>query len=485
MSMEFFVSYSRVDSLIAEPLIDSLREIYLDCDIFYDKNIPGGDPWWEVILDHIDKSVIFIYLLSNDSVSSPYCQAEFEEARRLQKQTIGVLVRGKTDLPPKLTKDQIIDMTSGVEKGITKLGGAIRHQLSKVPSTPPEPLSHQRTPCPNAQEPASKVVPVTKNQISPVPTVPVDSFLESLNLTGKRAWSAISIYEAPDLTHGWLISDVSVDFDNEIFVKPNEYEEAYLEFFKKNKDRLGLEFDGAKYSIVDFLPVGKRLHIKIQETKFSVVEFYWDKLRKEVEARKRFIRRIYDASDDELRVTFANIFVLHIIVFTQDDLFLITQRKKGIHRGTWQFSISEQVDEGDFSSKGSNPLEICFKRGLIEELALREDQHYKVSSFRILSLFLESHLPNIALCAFVKLDIDHNQLDRILKAHTTENVSSHDYLEPHVLEQEIRGYSYLEPKQLSTEISGGARKYHPDTGYLMRIAFNRYFGRDVEDNDSV
>jgi len=78
-----FISYSRVDKTFTERFEARLRRMFPDVPVWYDDHLYGGQNWWNEILGQIAKCDIFIYLLSNESVTSPYCQAEFTEARRL------------------------------------------------------------------------------------------------------------------------------------------------------------------------------------------------------------------------------------------------------------------------------------------------------------------------------------------------------------------------------------------------------------------
>jgi hypothetical protein len=80
---QIFLSYSRVDLGFVEKLYTCLEHMFPDFELWYDKSphgLLGGDNWWQSILNAIAKSDIFIYILTNESVNSIYCQAEFAEA---------------------------------------------------------------------------------------------------------------------------------------------------------------------------------------------------------------------------------------------------------------------------------------------------------------------------------------------------------------------------------------------------------------------
>src|SRR5690606_33899208 len=96
---KLFISYSRVDTEITERLVNRLRRVYGLANVWYDDELYGGARWWQEILKQIANCQVFIYLLSNESVTSPYCKAEFTEAQRLQKPIVTVQVRDRTRLP--------------------------------------------------------------------------------------------------------------------------------------------------------------------------------------------------------------------------------------------------------------------------------------------------------------------------------------------------------------------------------------------------
>lgn len=112
-----FISYNRVDKIFVQELVALLRRMYNPNDVWFDEALHGGDLWWEEILKQIALADIFIYILSNESVQSPYCQAEFTEARRLQRAVITVQARDRTKLTDELKDIHYINMTKGVTDG--------------------------------------------------------------------------------------------------------------------------------------------------------------------------------------------------------------------------------------------------------------------------------------------------------------------------------------------------------------------------------
>jgi formylglycine-generating enzyme required for sulfatase activity len=152
--MKLFISYSRVDRPFAQRIVARLRVVYGYDAVWFDEELRGGDKWWEEILTQIAASDILLYLLSNESVTSPFCQAEFTEAQRLRKLIITVQVRDRTALTDTLDGIQFVDMKAGPDdvEANALLNAAINKQRDRIPQRPPKPLWPQRTPRPGIIE---------------------------------------------------------------------------------------------------------------------------------------------------------------------------------------------------------------------------------------------------------------------------------------------------------------------------------------------
>lgn len=76
---EFFISYSHTDKDFATEFANHLRVTYIEDTIWMDDQLRAGDEFEEKILSRISQCDIFIYLLSNESVNSEWCQKEFNQ----------------------------------------------------------------------------------------------------------------------------------------------------------------------------------------------------------------------------------------------------------------------------------------------------------------------------------------------------------------------------------------------------------------------
>jgi hypothetical protein len=146
-----FVSYSRVDRPFVDDFVPVLRRSYGLSSVWFDDEIYGGQEWWEEILGQIAACDIFIYLLSDKSVTSPYCRAEYIEASRLRKKMLPVLIRAKTEIPTDLSRIQYDDLSGGLKdiEAVARLFGSVNRLSEKLVSLPKQPLWPERTQLPN------------------------------------------------------------------------------------------------------------------------------------------------------------------------------------------------------------------------------------------------------------------------------------------------------------------------------------------------
>lgn len=167
---QLFVSYSRVDQKpFTREFVTRLRRVYGLNSVWYDDGLTGGQNWWEEILRQIALADVFIYLLSPESVASVYCQAELNEARRLHKKILPVVIRERTVVPADLSVIQLVQMAHGFEAdALDNLHAAIRRLEARPASTEP-PLSPYPTPCPTPPERPSPAANPSRDPASTMP----------------------------------------------------------------------------------------------------------------------------------------------------------------------------------------------------------------------------------------------------------------------------------------------------------------------------
>jgi hypothetical protein len=72
--VQLFVSYARVDKDLADALVADGHA--LGHHVYYDRDLSGGQRWWDTLLDQIQGAAVFLPVLSDDYRGSQACQAE-------------------------------------------------------------------------------------------------------------------------------------------------------------------------------------------------------------------------------------------------------------------------------------------------------------------------------------------------------------------------------------------------------------------------
>jgi hypothetical protein len=105
-----FVSYSRSDENVTHGIVKDIQD--LGYRAWFDRELTGGQNWWNRILEEIRKADIFFFILSPSSRSSTACKRELDYAVALNKLIIPIQVSNAVStslLPPALSKVQIVD----------------------------------------------------------------------------------------------------------------------------------------------------------------------------------------------------------------------------------------------------------------------------------------------------------------------------------------------------------------------------------------
>ena len=125
---DIFISYSHEDHLTAKKLVKLLSETY--DNVWYDGRIAPGEDWEQEIMDRVRTCDHFIFLISRDSLASPWCQREYEEAERHHRHIIPILVRGAPINEHAVSHWQILNMSDGVTaQNLNKLYRALIRRL--------------------------------------------------------------------------------------------------------------------------------------------------------------------------------------------------------------------------------------------------------------------------------------------------------------------------------------------------------------------
>ncbi len=140
-ALDVFMSYSRADSEFTRKLNDTLQ-IQNKTTWFDQESIASGTDFQQEIYRGIESSNNFLFIISPNSISSPYCADEVEYAMKLNKRIVTVLHRpvDSATLHPGLAKVQWIDFRKSGGDFLTNFG-----ELTRTLDTDPEYVrSHTR-----------------------------------------------------------------------------------------------------------------------------------------------------------------------------------------------------------------------------------------------------------------------------------------------------------------------------------------------------
>jgi hypothetical protein len=273
----------------------------------------------------------------------------------------------------------------------------------------------------------------------------------------------LTLQSCPTLHRGWLTTEVKVYHNTACYSIPKEYSQSYQEYFRRYYEEKRF-FDDKRKIMLRRNPIAfsdsPTLVLETQETLYSQVQFYRENVAVLTFKRDEYIRKAIE----ELSIDFPHSLCMHLILVTIDDKVLITKRapKVAYFPGTWSCSVEEQMSLEDIAEGPDNVVQRWFERLLREELGL-DSETYNKDNLRVLSVFLESEILSVSICAHVIVDLTSKELSRIL-----ESLPRTDY--------EFSEWDFLSHEQLLDELFHPSRLYHPTSGYRMLMALIKRFG---------
>ena len=135
--MKVFLSYSRNDAAVAAAVAEDVRQ--MGHAVWYDREVAGGQSWWNAILGQIRDCDLFIFILTPRSLDSQACRNEYSYASALHKRVLPVLCQNGVKvnlLPPELSMIQFVDYC-GQDK---QAAFALVKALQDVPQATPLPV---------------------------------------------------------------------------------------------------------------------------------------------------------------------------------------------------------------------------------------------------------------------------------------------------------------------------------------------------------
>ncbi len=155
-----FVSYGRASRAHVEDVRAAIEG--WGWNVWFDRDISGGQLWWEAILSKIRECDAFVIALDAAALASKACELELNYARVLRKPVLPVLL-DHSALPTHLSQIQFVDYRRATAEAAFALGRA----LQQIPVVPlPDPLP------PPPPAPDGKAMPIPRPDDAVEPTPP-------------------------------------------------------------------------------------------------------------------------------------------------------------------------------------------------------------------------------------------------------------------------------------------------------------------------
>ncbi|MBW4436200.1 MAG: TIR domain-containing protein [Pleurocapsa minor GSE-CHR-MK-17-07R] len=110
-SSKIFISYKSADRPIVEQIASLLRRLYSEQGVWFDKELIGGQKWWNEIVRQIASRDTFIYLISREAIESIYCRMELTEAWLRGKHIVPLKIRNAVVPPVIASSFQTIEIS--------------------------------------------------------------------------------------------------------------------------------------------------------------------------------------------------------------------------------------------------------------------------------------------------------------------------------------------------------------------------------------
>ncbi|HEY0637992.1 MAG TPA: hypothetical protein VGD67_10120 [Pseudonocardiaceae bacterium] len=273
---------------------------------------------------------------------------------------------------------------------------------------------------------------------------------------GRIAWGCqLVLQSCPRIGDGWRLDEVRVVADPTDFRWPTE------ELATRYQDWLAaaepfVRRSRAKYRLMEnpasFLddPV---VTLRVQRNGYGEAVFTNRVLAAEPEVRRRGVERALAGN-----VELPHLVVLHLVVATRDGHVLLARRSHKVahYPGTWSCSLEEQLADEDLAHPETDVMAHWLTRALTEELGLTRAEALRCDA-RLLAVFLEADMLNVALAGLATLDLGRDELDRIIADRPRE-----DY--------EFQDWTFVPWSGLARLLVRPDRPLHPSSGLRMFLA---------------
>ncbi len=146
--MKVFVSYSRKNQDVVNLLGDDLSDV--GHDVWIDRELSGGQGWWNVILGEIRDCDVFLLVCTSASLESAACLAEMQYAAGMGKPVVPLRCADDVDMelsPEPLPFLQWVPFTNGDKEELKALLKSVNGSRpgpvpDELPEEPPVPMSY-------------------------------------------------------------------------------------------------------------------------------------------------------------------------------------------------------------------------------------------------------------------------------------------------------------------------------------------------------
>ncbi len=143
-----FISYSSKTRSQVDALADDLQ--LLGYQVWFDKELTGGQKWWDAILEQVRGCDVFVFTLTGDALKSKPCELEYTYAHALGKPIMPVLMDANVQISlinPILQERQFVNYLNADKATLGSLSKAMMSLPPApalplpLPDAPPPPLS--------------------------------------------------------------------------------------------------------------------------------------------------------------------------------------------------------------------------------------------------------------------------------------------------------------------------------------------------------
>lgn len=144
-----FVSYASAHRPKVAELADDVAS--LGHTAWFDRELTGGQAWWDQILARIRECDAFVLVLTDETLASEACRRELAYAQALSRPLLPLRLDLPVDMhlvPPEVSQRQIVDYGAGDKSGALNLNRALQALEpagplpDPLPEPPPVPISY-------------------------------------------------------------------------------------------------------------------------------------------------------------------------------------------------------------------------------------------------------------------------------------------------------------------------------------------------------